>query len=106
MTVSELAAKLEEDGRNHERKGVRRRCTPERCRRVAERALAGSADGENKIVERSASLEPNDSRRSGKRGPVDSSGYGFAWLPLLLPIIQLVLQFLASRAVAHIKEES
>ena len=104
MTVHELAAKLEADGRNHRRKGVRRRCTPERCMRVAKRALADQAASEAAIVEFCASEEPRDSREHPS-APIDESGYGFAWLTLLLPIIQLVLQFLASRAKAHIAAE-
>lgn len=105
MTVDELAAKLEEDGRNHERRGVRRRCTPERCRRVAERALIEPEASSERIVEMCASQEP-DAHERARSGNVDTDGYGFAWITLLWPILQLVLQFLASRAVAHIQEDA
>lgn len=105
MTVTELAAKLEEDGRNHKRKRVRKKCTPERCMRVARRAIENKSASEATIVEFAASEEPRESREKPDEDVV-TTGYGFAWLTLLLPLIQLVLQFLASRAVAHIQEES
>lgn len=102
LTVAELAAKLEDDGRNHPKKRIRRKCTPERCARVAARALQNPQADEKRLVEMCASEEPEESRE--KQGPVDPNGFGFAWLALLLPLLQLVLQFLANRAKAHMDE--
>lgn len=104
MTVQQLATKLEQDGQAHPRKRARKHCTPERCRRVAERALADHTASDNDVAGLCAKDEPDESFNGPK--PTSEGGYGFAWLTLLLPIIQLVLQFLASRAKAHIAADA
>lgn len=98
MNVFELADKLYEDGTNHPKKGVRKRCTPERCRRMARRAMSYRDASEAQLVEMCASEERAD--------VADTHGYGFAWLALLFPVLQLLLQFLASRAKAHLQEDA
>jgi hypothetical protein len=100
MTVQQLATKLEQDGAAHPKKRARKHCTRERCVRVATRALADVSASDNDLAGFCAKDEPNESFSSPK--PTDDQGFGFAWLALLLPIIQLVLQWLASRAKAHI----
>jgi hypothetical protein len=104
MTVEDLTAKLMTDGENDTRRRVRRHCTEERCRRVAERALAAPRGGSHEWIESCAEDEPPESRQKPKAN-VKTDGYGFAWLALLLPLIQLVLQFLASRAKHHLEGE-
>lgn len=100
MTEDELADKLMARAATDRRRRVRKRTTRERCLRVAKRALENPQADPDDIADLAAYDEraPKHRKKSFESREKGDDGYGFAWLALLLPLLQMLLPLLANWA--------